>query len=169
MASRRSRMRRISSSPVLTCSGFSRRTHEARSVHCSRVSTGDHSTSQTRHTRTSPEPRWGHGSYRAGSAERWCEGPEPRSAAPSLPSSPFLGCSSCRCRSRPTPAGREQGPVIQQRPGSEGEEDEGTLRAWVRILQASMTKVRDFICSASLMDDTLFSRLMAKSCRRHHS
>lgn len=32
-------MRRISSSPVVTCSGLSRRTQEARSVHCSNVST----------------------------------------------------------------------------------------------------------------------------------
>lgn len=47
-------------------------------------------------------------SHRAGSAGRWCAGPEPLSAAPSRPSSQSPGCSSCRRRSRPAPADREQ-------------------------------------------------------------
>lgn len=47
MAIRRSWMRRISSSPVLRCSFFSRRMQEARSVHCSRVSSEENTGSQS--------------------------------------------------------------------------------------------------------------------------
>lgn len=40
-------MRRISSSPVFRCSGFSSRTHEARSVHCSKVSSEERKPADT--------------------------------------------------------------------------------------------------------------------------
>lgn len=41
-----------------------------------------------------------------------------------------------------------------------------TFRAWARILQASITNVKDFICKASFIENTLFSRLIAKSYRK---
>lgn len=68
----------------------------------------------TSQTSSSCVSYWERGSHRAGSAGRWCAGPEPPSAAPSRPSSLSPGCSSCRRRSRPAPADREQGTVNPQ-------------------------------------------------------
>lgn len=103
-------IRRMSSSPVLRCSGFSSRTQEARSVHCSNVS----SETQTRPFTTTNHPRlhpqgYRSRSYLAGFAGHLCAGLEPPSAAPSRPSSQFPGCSSCRHKSRPEPTDDTQG------------------------------------------------------------
>lgn len=86
---------------------------------CKPVNTSQTSTARMRMTHCDAAE-----SHLAGSAGRWCAGPEPQSAAPSRPSSPSPGCSSCRRRSRPTPAGRVQGTVnVPARRGGASEED----------------------------------------------
>lgn len=164
MAISRSWMRRISSSPVLRCSFFSRRTQEARSVHCSSVSSEGKRGGERRFRLSRPSAP-----TRGGLTQQDLQsvGVQVQSLRLLLDHVHLL----CLLVVVGVDAGVGQHLQAARRAQSSQQDSTitaataptGTLRARARALQASMTNVRDFICSASLMDETLFSRLMAKS------
>lgn len=201
MANRRSRMRRISSRPVFRCSGFSRRTHEARSVHCSRVSSAHRKPGSTVKTRlehrvetrpdhraetrpesraqTRRESRTQSREHRRVQAEQNLTQQDLQSIGMQIQGLCLLFhyihllcllvivAIDTGVGQHLQTQSRGQWAHVACRCSDDEEGDEGdTFRACARTLQASMTKVSDFICRASLMDDTLFSRLMAKSYDR---
>lgn len=165
-AIRRSWMRRISSSPVLRCSFFSRRTQDARSVHCSSVSS-EESRGRPASLSGLPDPEAEAGLTQQDLQRVGVQVQSLRLLLDHVHLLRLLVVVGVDAGVGQHLRGRQAGPGYPGRtPRRRRHRDGPTLRARTRALQASMTKVRDFICSASLMEETLFSRLIAKSWRR---